>query len=176
MKNIQSFDFKGFKAIVRVDFNVPLSNELVVIDDTRIRAAIPTIEKISNDGGIAILMSHLGRPKGGPEKKFSLGPVAKRLAEILDRPVHFVDDCVGEKVQKKIEELSEGDILVLENLRFYPEEKSGDPSFAGKLAGLADVYVNDAFGTAHRAHASTAVIADFFTGKKDVLDTLWRPN
>ena len=166
MKSIQSFDFKGHRAIVRVDFNVPLSDKLVVSDDTRIRAALPTIEKITNDGGIAILMSHLGRPKGGPEKKYSMEPVANRLSEILDRPVYFVDDCVGEKVQKRIDELSEGDILILENLRFYGEEEKGNPEFAGELAKLADVYVNDAFGTAHRAHASTAVIAKFFPENK----------
>ncbi|NQY66903.1 MAG: phosphoglycerate kinase [Flavobacteriales bacterium] len=166
MNTIDSLSFSGLKAIVRVDFNVPLDSNFKVTDDTRLRGAIPTIKKIVADGGIVILMSHLGRPKNGPENKFSLQHILKHLSNLLNQDIKFVDDCIGEKVDVAIDRLSEGDILLLENLRFYPEEKNGDIDFARKLANHADIYVNDAFGTAHREHASTAVIAQFFENKK----------
>ena len=166
MNTIDSLSFSGLKAIVRVDFNVPLDSNFKVTDDTRLRGAIPTIKKIVADGGIVILMSHLGRPKNGPENKFSLQHILKHLSNLLNQDIKFVDYCIGEKVDVAIDRLSEGDILLLENLRFYPEEKNGDIDFARKLANHADIYVNDAFGTAHREHASTAVIAQFFENKK----------
>ena len=169
MQTIDNYNFSGKKAIVRVDFNVPLDKETFeVTDDTRIRGALPTINKILNDGGSAILMSHLGRPTEGPEDKFSLRHVVPSLSELLGKEVKFVDDCIGEKVQKAKANLKPGEVLVLENLRFYKQEdkdKEGMPGFAKKLAEGCDVYVNDAFGTAHRAHASTAVIAQFVKDK-----------
>src|SRR4030095_14750230 len=167
MKTIDQFNFSGKKALIRVDFNVPLDKTtFAVTDDTRIRAAIDTIKKILQDGGSVILMSHLGRPKEGPADKYSLRHVTARLSELLNRPVKFVPDCIGEEVEKAAAGLNPGEVLLLENLRFYQEEEKGDEVFAKKLASLGDVYVNDAFGTAHRRHASTAVIAQFFPGNK----------
>ena len=163
---IDQYSFRGKKAIVRVDFNVPLNDQFEVTDDTRIRSAIPTIRKIVADGGICILMSHLGRPKNGPESKFSLKHLVPHLSALLSKEVHFVSDCIGANVEEAVAKLQAGDILLLENLRFYAEETKGDREFASKLAALADVYVNDAFGTAHRAHASTTIIADFFPKEK----------
>lgn len=164
MKNIDNYDFSGKKAIVRVDFNVPLNADFQVTDDTRIRAAIPTIKKITETGSV-ILMSHLGRPKGADEKN-SLKHVLPFLNKLLGQNVIFGGDCIGAEAIEKAKNLKKGDIMLLENLRFYPEEEKGDKTFAGKLAALADVYVNDAFGTAHRAHASTTIIADFFPNDK----------
>ncbi|MBN2524379.1 MAG: phosphoglycerate kinase [Bacteroidales bacterium] len=164
MQTIDNYNFSGKKAIVRVDFNVPLNKETFeVTDDTRIRGALPTIHKILNDGGSAIIMSHLGRPKEGPEKKFSLHHVISKLEEHLPGvTVKFADDCIGEKTLDQKKSLAQGEILLLENLRFYKEETKGDPDFASKLADGVDCYVNDAFGTAHRAHASTTIIAQYF--------------
>ncbi len=164
MNTVNDCNFNNKKALIRVDFNVPLNNELKVTDATRIKAAKPTIEKILNDGGSVILMSHLGRPKGKDEK-YSLKHIVPTVEKVLGKKIKFIDDCIGEKVEKAAKNLKSGEILLLENLRFYPEEKAGDKAFAEKLAELGDVYVNDAFGTAHRAHASTAVIAQFFDKK-----------
>lgn len=166
MQNIDNYDFKGKKAIIRVDFNVPLDQNLNITDDTRIRAALPTVKKIINDGGSVILMSHLGRPKEGPEERFSLKHLVKHLSTLLNMDVKFADDCIGNQAVEKAKALKHGDVLLLENLRFYKEEVKGDEGFAKKLASLADVYVNDAFGTAHRAHASTTIIAEFFPNDK----------
>ena len=166
MKNIDNYNFTGKKVIVRVDFNVPLNDQFEITDDTRIRAAIPTIQKIREGGGAVILMSHLGRPKNGPEDKFSLKHLIGDLSEKLGTDVQFANDCIGKEAVEKAAKLKAGEVLLLENLRFYPEEKNGDVAFAKKLASLADVYMNDAFGTAHRAHASTAVIAQFFPNDK----------
>jgi len=166
MKKIDNFNFKNRKAIVRVDFNVPLNEQLEITDATRINAAIPTIKKILKDGGSVILMSHLGRPKEGPEEKFSLKHLLPYLEQELKVKVYFADDCIGESAKKLSGELKPGEVLLLENLRFYKEETKGDAEFAKKLAELSDVYVNDAFGTAHRAHASTAVIAQYFPEDK----------
>jgi phosphoglycerate kinase len=205
MASFSTFDFKGKKALVRVDFNVPLNEKLEIEDDTRMRAAIPTIKKILGDGGMVILMSHFGRPKNGPEDKFSLKHLVKHLHELLNAdekndkqaskpekkdsdtkvestnisnhklqttnhkpviPVHFANDCIGEQAFLTASMMRPGEVLLLENLRFYKEEEKGDENFAKKLAGLGDVWVNDAFGTAHRAHASTAVIAKFFPPEK----------
>ncbi len=166
MKTIDSINFKGRKAIMRVDFNVPLNADFRVADDSRIRAALPSIQKILNDGGSVILMSHLGRPKEGPEHKFSLVHLKNHLGKLLGLEVKFADDCIGESAVKLASELKGGEVLLLENLRFYKQETKGDEEFAGKLAKLADVYVNDAFGTAHRAHASTTIIAKFFSNDK----------
>ncbi len=165
MKTINDFNFKGKKALIRVDFNVPLDKAFNVADDNRIRATIPTLEKILADGGSCILMSHLGRPKTGPEEKYSLKHTVKRLEELLGRPVQFASDCIGEEAVAKAENLKPGEVLLLENLRFYKEEEKGDPAFAENLASFGDIYVNDAFGTAHRAHASTTVAARYFTEK-----------
>ncbi len=164
MKNINTFDFTNKKVIVRVDFNVPLNDNLEVTDATRIQAAIPTIKKIAETGSV-ILMSHLGRPKA-KEEKFSLKNIVPKLSELLGKEVMFINDCIGKNVKNRISEMENGDVLLLENLRYYPEEKKGDINFAKQLSELADVYVNDAFGTAHRAHASTAIIADFFPENK----------
>jgi len=166
MKTINDFNFSNKKAIIRVDFNVPLNEQFQVTDSNRIEAAKPTIDKIVNDGGIAILMSHLGRPKNGPENKFSLQHIVAKTEEILNRKVTFVHDSIGTEVENAIANAQSGDVILLENLRFYKEEEAGDKSFAEKLAQLGDIYVNDAFGTAHRAHASTAIIADFFPENK----------
>ena len=168
MQTIDTFNFSGKKAIIRVDFNVPLNDQFEITDDTRIRAALPTIQKILKDGGAVVLMSHLGRPKAGPEDKFSLKHVVARLSELLEQDVKFVDDCIGEKVLDAKAALQMGEVLLLENLRFYQAEhkdKEAMPEFAQQLAEGCDVYVNDAFGTAHRSHASTAVIAQFFDVK-----------
>lgn len=151
---VQDLDLKGKKALVRVDFNVPFDEEGRVADDTRIRAALPTIRRVSGEGGKAILISHLGRPKGEPDSAFSLAPAGERLSELLGREVIFVDDCVGPKVAAAVEKMKEGDVILLENLRFHPGEKAGDEDFARRLAEPADLYIDDAFGTAHRAHAS----------------------
>ncbi len=165
MKTVNDFNFKDKKVLIRVDFNVPLDDDLKVADDTRIKAAKPTIMKVLEDGGSCILMSHLGRPKNR-ESKFSLSHIVGPLSEILGVRVKFVEDCIGPKVEEAVSKLESGEILLLENLRYYPEEEKGDREFAEKLSKLGDIYVNDAFGTAHRAHASTAVIADFFPDKK----------
>ena len=162
MKTVDSYNFSGKKALVRVDFNVPLDDQYNITDDTRIRATIPTIMKIVNDGGSAILMSHLGRPKGGPDPKYSLKHILPALNEAFGRTVKFADDCIGQSATDLAASLQPGEILLLENLRFYKEEEKGDVAFAEKLSKLGDVWVNDAFGTAHRAHASTAVIGQFF--------------
>ncbi|WPR74150.1 phosphoglycerate kinase [Algoriphagus sp. NG3] len=165
IKNVDNLSFEGKKALVRVDFNVPLDDKFNVTDDTRIQAALPTINKILKDGGSVILMSHLGRPKSGPEDKFSLKNIVVDLEKALERPVKFAKDCVGKEPEMLAEGLKPGEVLLLENLRFHKEEEKGDKEFAEKLSKLGDVYVNDAFGTAHRAHASTAVIAEFFNDK-----------
>jgi len=166
MKNIDTFDFTNKKVLVRVDFNVPLNDKFEITDPTRIDAAIPTIKKILSGGGAAILMSHLGRPKNGPEEKFSLKHIVPYLSRKLGVDVKFADDCIGETTKRLAKELKSGEVLLLENLRFYKEETKGDEKFARKLSVLGDVYMNDAFGTAHRAHASTAVIAKFFSENK----------
>ncbi len=162
MKTLNTYNFAGKKALIRVDFNVPLNERYEITDDTRIKATIPTIQKIISDGGSAILMSHLGRPKGGPEEKYSLKHLVKPLSVIFGKPVKFADDCIGFQAAELAAGLNPGEILLLENLRFYKEEEKGDVTFAEKLAKLGDVWVNDAFGTAHRAHASTAVMGQFF--------------
>lgn len=166
MKTINDFNFSGKKALIRVDFNVPQNAEFQVTDNTRIVAAKPTIDKIINDGGAVILMTHLGRPKGKVNADFSLSKIVEEVSKVLGREVKFVENCVGELAEKAASELKAGEILLLENLRFHAEEEVGDMEFAKKLSNLADIYVNDAFGTAHRKHASTAVIADFFPEKK----------
>ena len=165
IKTVEDINFSGKKALIRVDFNVPLDDQFNITDDTRIMAAIPTIKKILKDGGSAILMSHLGRPKGGPEDKFSLKHIVKGLEKAVGAKIQFAGDCIGDEAKKLAKALKEGEVLLLENLRFYKEEEKGDKNFAEKLAQLGDIYVNDAFGTAHRAHASTAVIAQFFDQK-----------
>ena len=167
MSAFSDHNFSGQKALVRVDFNVPLDKEFHISDDTRMRAAIPTIEKILNDGGSVILMSHLGRPKEGPTDKYSLKHLVPHLQELLSAkvPVQFADDCIGQQATDLAANLQPGEVLLLENLRFYKEEEKGDRSFAEKLSKLGSVYVNDAFGTAHRAHASTAIIAEFYPQK-----------
>ncbi len=165
MKTINDFNFKDKKAIIRVDFNVPLDEHFNVTDTNRIEAAKPTIDKILADGGSVILMSHLGRPKG-KEDKYSLQHIVKTTSEILGKPVQFAADCRGEIAQNAAANLKAGEVLLLENLRFYAEEEAGDEAFAKELASLGDIYVNDAFGTAHRAHASTTIIAQFFPESK----------
>jgi phosphoglycerate kinase len=165
MKTLNDFNFNQKKAIIRVDFNVPLDENFSVTDATRIEAAKPTITKILQDGGSVILMSHLGRPKG-VEAKYSLQHIVAKTEEILGQKVHFVSDCIGEVAENAAKNLQSGEILLLENLRFYAEEEKGDVAFAEKLAKLGDIYVNDAFGTAHRAHASTTIIAQFFNDAK----------
>lgn len=165
MKTIQDFDFKNKKAIIRVDFNVPLDENFNVTDANRIEAAKPTIDKILADGGSVILMSHLGRPKG-KEDKYSLKHIVQTTAQVLETAVTFVDDCRGQVAQNAVKNIQNGDVLLLENLRFYAEEEAGDFEFAKELASLGDIYVNDAFGTAHRAHASTTIIAQFFPNEK----------
>ena len=162
MNSIDNIDFKGKRALVRVDFNVPLNSNFEITDDTRIRAAVPTIEKIINDGGSVVLMSHFGRPKNGPEDKYSLKHLVKDLSKRFNREVKFANDCIGDEAYKLSSNLNEGEILLLENVRFYDEETKGDEDFAFKLAKHGDIYVNDAFGTAHRAHASTTIVAKYF--------------
>ncbi len=165
MKTINDFNFENKKALIRVDFNVPLDEELKVTDATRIEAAKPTILKVLEDGGSAVLMSHLGRPKG-VEDKFSLRHIVDNVSDIIGVQVKFVNDCVGDEVEKAVAELQNGEVLLLENLRFHSEEKAGDKEFAEKLSKCGDIYVNDAFGTAHRAHASTTIVAEFFPDSK----------
>lgn len=165
MKTLNDFNFNNKKAIIRVDFNVPLDENFKVTDATRIEAAKPTIDKILKDGGSVILMSHLGRPKG-VEAKYSLQHIVSKTEEILGQKVHFASDCIGEIAENAAKNLEPGEILLLENLRFYAEEEKGDVEFSKKLASLGDIYVNDAFGTAHRAHASTTIIAQFFKEAK----------
>ena len=168
MKTVNDINFSGIRALIRVDFNVPLNSELKVTDDTRIRAALPTILKIIADNGSVVLMSHLGRPKDGYEKKFSLENIVYKLEELLGKQVTFAGDCISDGAFKLSENLANGEVLLLDHLRFYKEETAGDLAFAEQLAKHGDIYVNDAFGTAHRAHASTAVIAQFFEGKKAI--------
>lgn len=166
MKTIDDFNFSGKKTLIRVDFNVPQDENFKVTDDTRIQAAKPTIDKILNDGGSAILMTHLGRPKNGFEDKFSLKHIAAKVSEVLGVNVISAEDVIGDDAKKKATNLKPGEVLLLENVRFHPEEEKGDKEFAEKLSKLGDIYVNDAFGTAHRAHASTAIIAQFFPNAK----------
>lgn len=165
MKNIEAFDFRNKKALIRVDFNVPLNDKFEVTDTTRINAAVATIKKVLAGGGSVILVSHLGRPKGQKQDKFSLKHIVSAVSEKIGLPVKFAENCIGDVAQTAAKNLKNGEVLLLENLRFYNEETSGDPSFAKKLADLGDVYINDAFGTAHRAHASTAIVASFFDDK-----------
>ncbi len=166
MKTVDNYNFKSKRALIRVDFNVPLDAGFNITDDSRMRAAIPTINKVLADGGSVILMSHLGRPKDVPEEKYSLKHIVKHLSTLLNKPVSFAPDCIGAEAKSKAKELKTGEVLLLENLRFYKQETAGTDSFAQELASLGDVYVNDAFGTAHRAHASTTVIAKFFPNDK----------
>lgn len=166
MKTIDQYDFKNKRALIRVDFNVPLDENLQITDDTRMAAAVPTIRKILSDGGSVILMSHLGRPKGGYEDAFSLRHISDHLGHLLETKVVFAGDCMGEEAFSITRDLAPGSVVLLENLRFYSEESAGDRAFAKKLSKHGDIYVNDAFGTAHRAHASTAVIAEYFSGAK----------
>ena len=166
MKTVNDFNFKDKKALVRVDFNVPQSADLKVTDNTRIQAVKPTVDKILNDGGSVILMTHLGRPKGKVTEEFSLKNIVTEIESVLGREVKFCADCIGKEATDMTANLQPGEILLLENLRFYDEEESGDRDFAEKLSKYGDAYVNDAFGTAHRAHASTAIIADFFPETK----------
>lgn len=166
MKTINDFNFKDKKALVRVDFNVPQDDQLKITDNTRISAVKPTVDKILNDGGSVILMTHLGRPKGEAKDEFSLKHIVDEVSKVLGHPVKFVEESIGEKAEKAASVLQAGEILLLENLRFHNEEEKGDEEFAEKLSKLGDAYVNDAFGTAHRAHASTAVIANYFESTK----------
>ncbi|QII70952.1 phosphoglycerate kinase [Apibacter sp. B3706] len=166
MKTVNDFNFNGKKALIRVDFNVPQDENLKVTDNTRIVSAKPTIDKILKDGGSVILMTHLGRPKGQVTDKYSLKHIVDEVSKVLGVPVKFVDECVGPKAEKAAADLKPGEVLLLENLRFHNEEEKGDEGFAKELAKLGDIYVNDAFGTAHRAHASTAIIAKFFPSNK----------
>jgi phosphoglycerate kinase len=167
MQSIHSYSFENKKALVRVDFNVPLDkNTFEITDDTRILAAIPTIKKILSGGGSVILMTHLGRPKNGPEEAFSLKHIIKRIEELCESTVRFSNSCIGEEAERASSQLRKGEVLLLENVRFFKEETNGDRTFSESLAKLGDCYVNDAFGTAHRAHASTTIIADFFPNDK----------
>lgn len=174
MSKFSQHNFSGQKALIRVDFNVPLDENLKITDDTRMKATLPTIKKILTDGGSVILMSHLGRPKDGPTDKYSLKHLVNHLHQLLggQTKVFFADDCIGSQAGLTASMLRPGEVLLLENLRFYKEEEKGDKGFAEKLSKLGDVYVNDAFGTAHRAHASTAVIADFFSANKKMFGLL----
>jgi len=166
MKTIETIDLAGEKVMLRVDFNVPLNAEFAITDDSRMRAALPTLNKILHDGASVIIMSHLGRPKNGPEDRFSLIHIRQHLADLLGREVDFASDCIGEEAASKAAALKPGQVLLLENLRFYKEEEKGDEAFSVRLASMGTFYVNDAFGTAHRAHASTAIMAAHFSGKK----------
>lgn len=178
MSQFSSFNFNGRKAVIRVDFNVPIKNN-VIGDDTRIKAALPTINKVLADGGSVVLLSHWGRPIKDMEKKpeltkadFSLSRIVDRLSELTGKPVQFADDCISEEAAQKVKDLKAGEILLLENLRYYKEEEKGNEDFAKKLAAYGDVYVNDAFGTAHRAHASTAIMAQFFAPENKMFGLL----
>ena len=166
MITVDDFNFENKKALIRVDFNVPLDEDFNVTDSNRIEAAKPTIIKILEDGGSAVLMSHLGRPKGERNPALSLSHISEKVSEVIGVQVKFIDDCIGEKAEKAVAELESGEVLLLENLRFYAEEEKGDKLFAEQLSHLGDIYVNDAFGTAHRAHASTTIVAGFFPDKK----------
>ncbi|MFT5019425.1 MAG: phosphoglycerate kinase, partial [Polaribacter sp.] len=166
MKTMDTFSFAGKKALIRVDFNVPLNDAFQITDDTRIRAALPTIKKILADGGAVILMSHLGRPKNGPEDAFSLKHLVNHISNLLSVPVSFSQNCIGPEAISATSNLKMGEVLLLENLRFHKEETAGEEGFAKQLSQIGDVYVNDAFGTAHRAHASTTVVAQFFPENK----------
>jgi phosphoglycerate kinase len=166
MKTVDNYNFSGQKVLIRVDFNVPLDANYNVTDDTRMRAALPTINKILKDGGSVVLMSHLGRPKEGPTEKYSLKHIVGHLSKLLNKPVSFASNCIGDVAITASNSLKSGEVLLLENLRFYKQEEKGDEDFAKELSTLGTFYVNDAFGTAHRAHASTAVIAKFFPEKK----------
>ena len=166
MKTVENFNFKGKKVLIRVDFNVPLNHNRQITDDTRIRESLPTIKKVLDDGAAVILMSHLGRPKGGFENDYSLTPIVPTLSKLLNKDIIFTRELFGEKTKIVCADLKPGDVVLLENLRFYPEEEAADENFAKDLASLADYYVNDAFATAHRYHASTAVVAKFFPKKK----------
>ena len=173
MSTFSSYSFNGKKVLIRVDFNVPLNDQFEITDDTRMTATLPTIKKILEEGGSVILMSHLGRPKTGPEDKFSLHHIVYHLVKLLNgATVKFANDCIGAEALEKSAALKPGEVLLLENVRFYKEEEKGDRAFAEKLSKLGDVYVNDAFGTAHRAHASTAIIADFFPADKKMFGLL----
>lgn len=165
MNYLTDFNFSGKKALVRVDFNVPLDDHGQITDDTRLRAAVPTIKKIIEEGGSVIVMSHLGRPENGPEEKTSLTHILTGLSKLLGVEVQFANDCIGKEAMSKAATLKSGEVLLLENVRFYKEETAGDQTFAAKLSQLGDIYVNDAFGTAHRAHASTTSVAEFFEEK-----------
>jgi phosphoglycerate kinase len=166
MKTISDINFEGKKALIRVDFNVPLNKDRKVTDAARIKAAVPTIQHVLNHGGSVVLMSHLGRPKNGPEEKYSLKHIVSSIEELIGKKVKFVKDCISEEAFETTKHLQNGEVVLLENLRFYPEEKEGDDQFAKKLAQHGDLYINDAFGTAHRAHASTAIIAKYFPNDK----------
>lgn len=166
MITVDQFSFQNEKVLIRVDFNVPLDSEFNITDDSRMTAAVPTIQKILKDGGAVIIMSHLGRPKEGPTDKYSLKHIVAHLGKLLGTPIQFAPDCIGDEAKNLAQNLKGGEVLMLENLRFYKEEEKGDRDFASKLAAMGTFYVNDAFGTAHRAHASTAVIAEFFPGKR----------
>ena len=165
MKTINDISCKGKKVLVRVDFNVPVNEQFEITDTTRIEAAKPTIMKIVRDGGSAILLSHFGRPKG-KDDKYSFSHLVKQIGQVLGLPTHFSPDCIGDVAENTAKNLPVGEVLLLENVRFYPEEEKGDEAFAAKLAKLGDIYVNDAFGTAHRAHASTTILAKFFPHDK----------
>ncbi len=166
MITVDQFSFQNEKVLIRVDFNVPLDSEFNITDDSRMTAAVPTIQKILKDGGAVIIMSHLGRPKEGPTDKYSLKHIVAHLGKLLGTPIQFATDCISDEAKNLAQNLKGGEVLMLENLRFYKEEEKGDRDFASKLAAMGTFYVNDAFGTAHRAHASTAVIAEFFPGKR----------
>ena len=166
MRTIDDLNLSGKKVLIRVDFNVPLNDKFEITEDTRIQAALPTIQKVISSGGSPILMSHLGRPKDAYDQKFSLKHIVPHLSELVGKEVKFAEDCIGEKTLQIVRSLQPGEVLLLENLRFHKEEKKGDEAFAGELAKLADVYINDAFGTAHRAHASTTIVAKFFPEEK----------
>lgn len=172
MNTVDNYNFSGKKALIRVDFNVPLNDKFEITDDTRIKASLPTIKKILADGGSVILMSHFGRPKKGPEDKYSLKHVVAHLSKLLNVQVQFADDCIGKSAADLAASLKAGEVLLLENTRFYKEEEAGDEAFSEKLAKLGDVYVNDAFGSAHRAHASTTVAAKFFPADKRMFGKL----